>query len=188
MDIILLQRVEKLGQMGQVVKVKPGYARNYLLPQKKAMRATKENMAFFESQKARLEAQNAERRKEAEQAAAKIEGLSVVITRQSGETGILYGSVNARDIADAVVAAGTSIERSQVAIDTPIKTLGLFKVRLVLHPEVSVAITVNVARSAEEAELQAQRGGMVTGRGGDEDEDETDAEETNDEAGEDTAA
>ena len=184
MDVILLERVEKLGQMGQVVKVKPGYARNYLLPQKKAMRATKDNLALFETQKARLEAQNLERRKDAEQVATKVEGLAVVITRQAGETGILYGSVNARDIAEAVTAAGTSVARSQVAIDTPIKTLGLFKVRLVLHPEVSVAITVNVARSADEAELQAQRGGMVTGQPTDDEDEET----VEVEAGEDDAA
>jgi large subunit ribosomal protein L9 len=162
MEIILLERVEKLGQMGQIVKVKPGYARNYLLPQKKAMRATKANMAFFESQRAQLEATNLKRRQEAEQVSGKIEGLSVVVIRQAGETGMLYGSVNARDIADAVTAAGFTIGRQQVAIDEPIKTLGLHKVRAVLHPEVSAGITVNVARSPEEAEIQAQRGAMVT--------------------------
>jgi len=172
MDVILLERVEKLGQMGQVVKVRPGFARNFLLPQKKALRATKENLAYFDKQKAQLEAQNLERRKEAEVVAKTLDGMSVVITRQSGETGILYGSVSSRDIADAVTAAGVSIERRQVAIEQPIKTLGLFPVRIVLHPEVSVNVTVNVARSADEAELQAQRGGMVTGRE-EEDEEET---------------
>lgn len=162
MEVILLERVEKLGQMGQVVKVRPGFARNYLLPQKKAMRATKANLTVFEKQRANLEAQNLERRKEAEFVAGKMAGLSVVVTRQAGETGVLYGSVSTRDIADAVTGAGFSIDRRQVAIDQPIKSLGLFKVRLVLHPEVSLNIVVNVARSLEEAELQAQRGGMVT--------------------------
>ncbi|MBB6251311.1 50S ribosomal protein L9 [Nitrospirillum iridis] len=186
MEVILLERVEKLGRMGEVVSVKPGFARNYLLPQKKALRASKDNLAFFESQKAKLEAQNAERKVDAEKLAQKIADLSVVIIRQSGETGILYGSVSARDVAEAVTATGTVVERSQVAIETPIKTLGLFKVRLVLHPEVSVAITVNVARTTEEAGLQAARGGMVAGRR-DEDEEE-EAVEAADEATEDTEA
>jgi large subunit ribosomal protein L9 len=172
MEVILLERVEKLGRMGEVVSVKAGFARNYLLPQKKALRASKDNLAFFESQKAKLEAQNAERKVEAEKVSSKISGLSVIIIRQSAETGILYGSVSARDVAEAVTAAGTAVERSQVAIDTPIKTLGLFKVRLVLHPEVSVSITVNVARTTEEAGLQAARGGMVAGQRDDEDEEE----------------
>jgi large subunit ribosomal protein L9 len=162
MDIILLERVEKLGQMGQVVKVRPGFARNYLLPQKKALRATKENMAYFESQKAALQALNLEKRKDAEYVAGKMGKLMVTVIRQAGETGILYGSVSARDIADAVTADGYQIERHQVAIDQPIKTLGLFQVRVVLHPEVSVTVSVNVARSREEAVLQAQRGGKVT--------------------------
>lgn len=162
MDVILLERVEKLGQMGEIVKVKPGYARNFLLPKKKALRATKANLAFFETQKAHLQAVNLERKADAEKVAAKVQGLTVAITRQAGETGHLYGSVSGRDIADAVVASGIEIARAQVAIDRPIKTLGLFPVRIVLHPEVSVAITVNVARSAEEAEMQAQRGRMVT--------------------------
>jgi large subunit ribosomal protein L9 len=162
MEVILLERVEKLGQMGQVVSVKPGFARNFLLPKKKAMRATKENLAYFESQRAQLEAMNLERRKEAEQVAAKLDGLSVVITRQAAETGMLYGSVTARDIADAVTEAGFTIGRNQVVINQPIKTLGIFTVRVSLHPEVAVSITVNVARSLEEAEMQARRGGMVT--------------------------
>ncbi|HYD70383.1 50S ribosomal protein L9 [Azospirillum sp.] len=162
MEVILLERVEKLGQMGQVVKVKPGFARNYLLPQKKALRASKANLELFEKQRATLEAQNLERRKDATFVAQKMEGVSVVITRQAGETGVLYGSVSSRDIADALEAAGYKTGRQQVAIDQPIKTLGLFKVRIVLHPEVSVSVTVNVARTQEEAELQAQRGGMVT--------------------------
>ncbi len=163
MDIILLERVEKLGQMGQVVKVRPGYARNFLLPQKKALRATKANLALFESRKAALQALNLEKRTEAEYVAKKMDGVAVVIIRQAGETGILYGSVSARDIAESLVAAGYTVERQQVAIDQPIKSLGLAKVRVILHPEVSIGVTVNVARSAEEAALQAQRGGMVTG-------------------------
>jgi large subunit ribosomal protein L9 len=162
MEIILLERVEKLGQMGQIVNVKPGYARNFLLPQKKALRATKGNMAFFETQKAQLEAQNLERRKDAEQVSSKMAGLSVVITRQAAESGMLYGSVNGRDIAEAVTTAGFTVQRNQVAINDPIKSLGLFDVRVILHPEVSVNVRVNVARSLEEAEIQAQRGGKVT--------------------------
>jgi len=162
MDVILLERVEKLGQMGQVVKVRPGYARNYLLPQKKAMRATKDNLAYFESQKSALQAVNLEKRKDAEYVSTKMDGVLVVITRQAGETGILYGSVSARDIAESLEGAGYTVTRQQVAIDQPIKTLGLFKVRVILHPEVSVTVTVNVARSQEEAALQAQRGGMVS--------------------------
>lgn len=162
MNIILLERVENLGQMGQVVKVRPGYARNYLLPQKKAMRATKANMEHFEKQRAHLEAMNLERRKDAEVVARKMDGVSVIVTRQAGDTGVLYGSVSARDISDAVTAAGFTIDRKQVAINEPIKTLGLTKVRVVLHPEVSVNVTVNVARTLEEAELQAQRGAAVT--------------------------
>lgn len=162
MEVILLERVDKLGQMGQVVKVKPGYARNYLLPKKKAMRATKGNLAYFQSQKSRLEATNLERKKEAEFVAGKMTNLSVVVLRQAGESGVLYGSVAARDIAEAVTAAGYGVGRTQVPIDQPIKTLGLFPVRVLLHPEVSVTVTVNVARSADEAQIQAQRGGMVT--------------------------
>lgn len=162
MEVILLERVEKLGQMGQIVKVRPGFARNYLLPQKKALRATKANMAYFEKQRVHLEAVNLERRKDAEQVAGKMDNVAVVVTRQAGDTGVLYGSVSPRDIADALTAAGYRVERTQVAIDQPIKSLGLFRVRIVLHPEVSVMVTVNVARTQEEAELQAQRGGMVT--------------------------
>jgi large subunit ribosomal protein L9 len=179
MDVILLERVEKLGQLGQVVKVKPGYARNYLLPKKKALRATKENLAVFEAQKAQLEARNLELKKEAEVVATKVDGLSVVVVRQAAESGVLYGSVSSRDIAEAVTAAGTSISRGQVAIPDPIKTLGLFKIRVILHPEVSVTVTVNVARSVEEAAVQAQRGGVVVGRDEDEDEavEETEATE-----------
>jgi large subunit ribosomal protein L9 len=155
-DVILLERVENLGQMGQVVKVRPGYARNYLLPQKKALRATKENLAYFEKQRAQLEAQNLARRSEAELVAKKLDGLSVVVIRQAGESGQLYGSVTARDVSTAVTEAGFTIGRGQVVLEKAIKTLGLYKQRVVLHPEVSVTVTVNVAQSAEEAEMQAK--------------------------------
>ena len=155
-EVILLERVEKLGQMGQVVKVRPGYARNYLLPQKKALRATKENLAYFEKQRAQLEAQNLSRRTDAEHVAKKLEGVAVVIVRQAGESGQLYGSVTARDVAEAVTQAGFTVGRSQVVLEKAIKTLGLYKQRVVLHPEVSVTITVNVAQSVEEAEMQAK--------------------------------
>lgn len=160
-EVILLQRVEKLGQMGEVVKVKPGFARNFLLPEKKAIRASKDNLAHFEEQRAQLEAQNLKRREEAERVAERVGGLSVVIIRQAGESGSLYGSVSSRDIADACTAAGLTIERSQVVLEHPIKTLGLATVRVVLHPEVSIPVVANVARSQEEAEKQA-RGESVT--------------------------
>jgi large subunit ribosomal protein L9 len=161
-ELILLQRVDKLGQMGDVVKVKPGYARNFLLPQKKALRASKDNRAKFEQQRAQLEAQNIKRREEAERIAERVVGLSVVIIRQAGESGSLYGSVSARDISDAATAAGLTVSRSQVVLEHPIKTLGLSQVRVALHPEVSISVTANVARSAEEAERQA-RGERATG-------------------------
>ena len=169
-DLILLERVEKLGQMGQLVKVKPGFARNYLLPQKKALRATKENLAYFESQRAQLEANNLQRKSEATDIGATLEGLSVVIVRQAGESGQLYGSVSARDLAEAVTAAGFTIEKRQVVLERPIKTLGMHPVRIVLHPEVSVMITANVAQSAEEAAMQAK--GIDPLRLRDEEEDE----------------
>ncbi|HUB12939.1 MAG TPA: 50S ribosomal protein L9 [Acetobacteraceae bacterium] len=155
-DLILLQRVENLGQMGDRVKVKPGYARNFLLPQKKALRASKENLARFEQQRAQLEAQNLKRREEAERVAERVGGLSVVVIRQAGESGSLYGSVSARDIADAATEAGLTISRPQVVLNQPIKTLGLSQVRVMLHPEVMIPVTVNVARSPEEAERQAR--------------------------------
>ena len=168
-ELILLQRVEKLGQMGEVVKVKPGFARNYLLPQKKAIRANKDNLAKFETQRAQLEAQNLKRREEAERVAERVGGLSVVIIRQAGESGSLYGSVSSRDISDAATAAGLTIGRDQVILVHPIKTLGLTPVRVALHPEVSITVTVNVARSPEEAEKQA-RGEAVTGEAAEEEE------------------
>jgi large subunit ribosomal protein L9 len=161
-ELILLQRVDKLGQMGDIVKVKPGYARNFLLPQKKALRASKDNRARFEQQRAQLEAQNLKRREEAERVAERVGGLTVVIIRQAGESGSLYGSVSARDIADGATDAGLTINRSQVVLEHPIKTLGLSQVRVALHPEVSIPVTVNVARSPEEAERQA-RGERATG-------------------------
>ena len=155
-ELILLQRVEKLGQMGELVKVKPGYARNFLLPQKKAIRANKANLAKFETERAQLEAQNIKRRDEAERLAERIGAMSVVILRQAGESGSLYGSVSPRDISDACTAGGLTTNRNQVVLDSPIKTLGLTKVKVVLHPEVSITVTVNVARSVEEAERQAR--------------------------------
>ncbi len=155
-ELILLERVEKLGQMGQVVKVKPGFARNYLLPQKKALRSTKENRAYFESRRVQLEAVNLERRTEAAEIGGKLEGLQLVIVRQAGESGQLYGSVSARDIAEAVTAAGFTIGKRQVVLDRPIKSTGLHSLRIVLHPEVSVTVTANVAQSAEEAQLRAK--------------------------------
>jgi large subunit ribosomal protein L9 len=173
-ELILLQRVEKLGQMGDVVKVKPGYARNFLLPEKKALRANKDNLAHFEKQRAQLEALNLKRREEAERIAERVVGMSVVIIRQAGESGGLYGSVSARDIADGSTAGGLTIARSQVILEHPIKTLGLTQVRVALHPEVYINVTVNVARSPEEAAKQA-RGEQVSRA---EEEDEVPTEET----------
>ena len=155
MEIILLERIEKLGQMGDLVRVKDGYARNHLLPAGKALRATRANRERFERERAQLEAANLERRAEAEDIAGRMEGLSVAVVRQAGDAGQLYGSVNARDIAEAVTASGYTVARRQVALDRPIKALGLYPARLVLHPEVAVTVKVNVARSDEEARLQA---------------------------------
>lgn len=155
MDIILLERVENLGQMGEIVKVRPGYARNFLLPQKKALRATKSNMDFFEKQRTQLEANNLKRREEAAAVAERMQGLNVLMVRQAGEAGHLYGSVSARDIADAIKEAGFTVGRSQVNLDQPIKTLGRTAVKVALHPEVAVTVTVVVARSQEEAERSA---------------------------------
>ncbi|HEY1721695.1 MAG TPA: 50S ribosomal protein L9 [Magnetospirillaceae bacterium] len=155
MNVILLERIENLGMMGDVVKVKPGYARNYLLPQKKALRATKENEAKFESQRAQLEATNLKRREEAEVVAKKMGTLSLVILRQAAEGGMLYGSVSGRDVADAIKEAGYAIERRQVMLDNPIKDIGSYQVRISLHPEVSINAKVSVARSQEEADRAA---------------------------------
>jgi large subunit ribosomal protein L9 len=161
MEVILLERVHNLGQIGDVVKVKPGYARNFLLPLRKALRATQANKSKFEAQRAQIEAANLEKRGEAEQIRSKVDGLKVVLIRQAGETGQLFGSVNARDVADAVTSAGFTIERRQVILDRPIKTLGLHPLRVALHPEVIVSITANVAKSTEEADAQETAGGFV---------------------------
>ena len=165
-ELILLQRVEKLGQMGDVVKVKPGYARNFLLPQKKALRATKDNLAKFEGNRVHLEAQNIKRREEAERIAERVHGLTVTLIRQAGEAGSLYGSVSNRDIAEGATAGGLQISRGQVELDHPIKTLGVRQVRVVLHPEVTMNVAVNVARSPEEAEKQLR--GEAVGRAAEE--------------------
>ena len=168
-EVILLQRVEKLGQMGDIVKVKPGYARNFLLPQGKAIRSNNANRARFENDRVQLEATNIKRREEAERLAERMSGLTVVIIRQAGDSGSLYGSVSPRDIAMAATEAGLTIDRQQVQLDHPIKMLGLSSVRVVLHPEVTIRLTANVARSPEEAERQAR--GEQVGRD-DEDDDQ----------------
>ena len=155
MQVVLLERVEKLGQMGAVVKVKDGYARNFLLPRRKALRATEENMKYFETRRVQLEATNLEQRKEAEVVAASMDGKSFVILRQSGESGLLYGSVNARDIANIMTENGFTVIRQQVELVRQIKSLGIHDVRVMLHPEVFAKVTVNVARSVEEAAKQA---------------------------------
>ncbi len=164
MEIILLERIEKLGSMGDVVTVKPGFARNYLLPQKKALRATKENLAKFEQQRVQLEADNRERREEAQAVADRLDGLACVVIRQASEGGQLYGSVSARDIAEAIGEAGFKIGRRQIQLDAPIKSLGLHGVRVSLHPEVSASVTLNVARTKEEAKIQQRQGRAVIGQ------------------------
>jgi large subunit ribosomal protein L9 len=156
MQVILLERVEKLGQMGDVVKVKNGFARNYLLPKKKALRATKQNRTYFEGQRTQLEAHNLERRREAQAVAGKLQGRSFVLLRQAGDRGQLYGSVSPRDVADIVSAGGFTISRSQVPLDKAIKTIGVVPVSIVLHPEVRVQVNVNVARTEDEADRQAR--------------------------------
>jgi large subunit ribosomal protein L9 len=165
MQIILLERIENLGQMGDVVRVKPGYARNYLLPQKKAVRATEENRKRFEETRAQLEASNLQRRSEAETVAAKLDGLFIALIRQAGEAGQLYGSVTARDVADAITAAGFTVGRQQIRLHQPIKALGLHTVKVGLHPEVVVSVVVNVARTPDEAEVQARTGTAVARTG-----------------------
>lgn len=155
MQVILLERVEKLGQMGQVVQVKTGYARNFLLPQKKALRATKQNLVFFEGKRVELEANNLKRKSEAETVAEKMNGAMVSLIRQASEMGHLYGSVRSADISQRLTTTGFKITRDQVQIDTPIKFLGMHQVRIILHPEVSVMVNVNVAQSEEEAAVQA---------------------------------
>jgi large subunit ribosomal protein L9 len=156
MQVILLERVEKLGQMGDEVRVKDGFARNFLLPKKKALRATKANRDYFQTQKAHLEANNLKLRGEAEKAGQKLDGRKFVLLRQAGDRGQLYGSVSPRDIADAMEKAGFKVDRHQVSISVAIKSIGLFTIPVVLHPEVKVNVTINVARSEDEAERQAR--------------------------------
>jgi len=156
MDVILLERVEKLGQIGDVVSVKAGFARNYLLPRKKALRANEANKKVFEANRAQIEADNANRRVNAEKEAGGIDGKSIVLIRQASNTGQLYGSVSARDVAEALAEDGVKVAKSAIVLGRPIKTIGVHEVKVVLHAEVSRSIKVNVARSPEEAELQAQ--------------------------------
>jgi large subunit ribosomal protein L9 len=156
MEIILLERVEKLGAIGDVVKVKDGFARNYLLPRKKALRANEANRKLFEANRARIEEENANRRTDAEKASKDVDGKTVQLIRQASNTGQLYGSVSARDIAEAPEGAGAHVAKGQVVLDRPIKAIGMHEVKIALHPEVAVTVKVNVARSPEEADLQAQ--------------------------------
>jgi large subunit ribosomal protein L9 len=156
MEVILLERVEKLGQIGDVVTVKNGFARNYLLPNKKALRANEANKKVFDANRAKIEADNASRKSEAEKASTGVEGKTVQLIRQASNTGQLYGSVSARDIVEALEAEGAKVSKSQIVLKAPIKAIGMHEVKVALHPEVSVSVKVNVARSPEEAELQAQ--------------------------------
>ncbi|MBV8834996.1 MAG: 50S ribosomal protein L9 [Alphaproteobacteria bacterium] len=171
MEVILLERVAKLGQMGEVVRVKDGFARNFLLPQGKALRATKDNRAKYDGMKAQLEARNLEQKKEADGVAGKLNGKGFIVVRQASDVGQLFGSVSARDIADLVTKEGFSVARNQIALQAPIKTIGMHTVPVALHPEVEVTITINVARNPDEAERQA-RGEDITQR-----REETEAEE-----------
>ena len=182
MQIILLERIEKLGQMGDLVNVKSGYARNYLLPQGKALRANKANMERFESERAQREADNLSKRSEAETEAKKMEGLAVNMVRAASEMGQLFGSVTSRDIAEAVTEAGFTISRSQVIMDRAIKTLGLTDTRIRLHPEVSVSVIVNIARSLAEAETQLKTGVAVTGEADDSNQQTASPAETSEDA------
>ena len=196
MDVILLERIEKLGQMGDVVSVKPGFARNYLLPQKKAMRATENNRNSFDGQRAQLETVNLEQRGEAESVATKLDGLAFVVVRQASDNDQLYGSVTVRNVAQAITDAGFTVESKQVQLARPIKTVGMHDVIVKLHPEVSVTVRANVARSDEEAEMQAQ--GRRISRAGDDDDDivetpfpssfDPDAGDDSEQSGEDVAA
>ena len=169
MDVILLERIEKLGQMGDVVSVKPGFARNYLLPQKKALRATETNRQSFDGQRTQLETVNLEQRGEAENVATKLDGLAFVVVRQASDNDQLYGSVTVRNVAQAITEAGFTVESKQVQLARPIKKVGMHDVIVRLHPEVSVTVRANVARSDEEAEMQAQ--GRRVSRAGDDDDD-----------------
>ena len=164
MQVILLERVEKLGQMGDEVRVKDGFARNFLLPKKKALRATKANREYFQAQKAQLEARNLAARGEAEKIAKKLDGQKFVLIRQAGDRGQLYGSVSPRDVADAMEKGGFKVDRHQVQISVAIKAIGLFTIPVVLHPEVKVSITINVARSEDEAERQARGEDVLAGK------------------------
>lgn len=155
MEVVLLERVEKLGQMGDIVTVKQGYARNFLLPQAKALRATKANLVQFEAQRAQLETRNLEAKTEAERIAADLDGQQFIVIRQASESGSLYGSVAGRDVAEAATEGGFTVERRQIVLEKPVKELGLHAMRVILHPEVDATITINVARSADEAKLQA---------------------------------
>ncbi len=175
MQVILLERIGRLGQMGDVVKVKDGYARNFLLPQGKALRATKVNLSHFEQQRTQLEAQNLEQKKEADAVAKKLDGKSFVALRQASDSGQLYGSVSTRDIADTITEGGFTVMRAQVRLDRPIKTLGQHPVSISLHPEVEVSVLINVARTIEEAERQA-RGEDVTAMRDDDEEDAAQAQ------------
>jgi large subunit ribosomal protein L9 len=163
MEVILLERVAKLGQMGETVRVRDGFARNFLLPRGKALRATKGNKERFEQQRAQLEARNLERKSEAQSVAEKLQGKSFVVIRQAGESGVLYGSVSTRDLAETISKEGFSIDRQQVVLNLPIKTLGVHSVPVALHPEVEVTVSINVARSPDEAERQS-RGESVSTR------------------------
>lgn len=162
MEVILLERVAKLGQMGDTVRVKDGFARNFLLPRGKALRATKDNKARFDQERGQLEARNLEQKKEAEQVAAKLDGKSFVILRQAGETGVLYGSVASRDVAETLTQGGFTVARQQIVLNSPIKAIGLHTVPVALHPEVEAKVTINVARSPEEAERQGRGEAIVT--------------------------
>jgi large subunit ribosomal protein L9 len=164
MQVILLERVEKLGQMGEEVRVKDGFARNYLLPKKKALRATKANREYFQTQKSQLEAQNLKAKGEADKVGKKLDGKTFMLVRQAGDRGQLYGSVSPRDIADIITEGGFTVSRTQVPLDKAIKTIGLFPVAVVLHPEVRVTVTVNVARTEEEAERQAKGEDVLAAR------------------------
>jgi large subunit ribosomal protein L9 len=164
MDVILLERVAKLGQLGEIVKVKTGYARNFLLPSGKALRATDANKALFDKQKAVLETRNLELKSEARKVADKLEGKSFVMIRSAGDSGVLYGSVSTRDIAASITADGFTVNRNQIVLMQPIKTLGVHNMPVTLHPEVEVKISINIARSAEEAERQSRGEVMTSGR------------------------
>ena len=162
MKVILLERVERLGALGDVGTVKDGFARNFLLPRSKALRAKSQNLKAFEGQRAELEARNAKERSSAEKAGEKLDGSSYILIRQAGESGQLYGSVSGRDVADAINAEGGKVDRSMVVLDKPIKTLGIHEIKVRLHPEVTVSVNINIARSADEAERQARGENVIT--------------------------